>query len=66
MIDSIEVVAARWADKRRALTAEGMEETTLDRNMLRCLLWDNWTKEQAQQIVQKSKEIKYAQDKETD
>ena len=56
MINCIEAEAARWAEKRRALTAEGMEEATLDRNMLRCLLWDNWTKEQAQQIIQKSKE----------
>ena len=48
--------AARIASKRRQLMAAGMDETTADRNMMRLLLWDGWTKEQAQQIIKKAKE----------
>lgn len=55
-MDSLQYEAARIASKRRQLMATGMDETTIDRNMLRCLLWDGWTKEQAQQIIKKSKE----------
>lgn len=53
----IKAEAARWAKKRPTLAAGGLDEATLDRNMLRCLLWDSWTKEQAQQIVELSKQI---------
>ena len=56
MIDCIKAEAERWAKKRPALAAEGMDTATIDRNMLRCLLWDGWTKEHAQQIIQKAKE----------
>ena len=59
-MDEILAEAARLAKKRPALAAEGMDEATIDRNMLRCLLWDGWTKGQAQQIIQKSKENKNA------
>lgn len=55
-MDHIQCEAIRIASKRRQLMATGMDEKTADRNMLRCLLWDGWTKEQAQQIIKKSKE----------
>lgn len=49
--------AARWAKIRSALAARGLDEGTLDRNMMRCLFWDGWTKKQAQQIIELSKQI---------
>lgn len=55
-MDRQQCEAVRIASKRRQLMAAGMDETTADRNMLRLLLWDGWTKEQAQQIIKKAKE----------
>ena len=55
-MDRMQYEAECVAKKRQRLLAEGMDETTIDRNMRRCLLWDGWTKEQAQQIINKSKE----------
>lgn len=55
-MDRLQCEAIRIASKRRMLMATGMDEKTVDRNMLRLLLWDGWTKEQAQQIINKSKE----------
>ena len=55
-MDHIQCEAIRIASKRRMLIATGMDEKTVDRNMMRLLLWDGWTKEQAQQIINKSKE----------
>ena len=57
-MDCIQSEAARMAKTRQRLMAAGMDETTIDRNILRLLLFNEWTKEQAQQIINKSKEIK--------
>lgn len=57
-MDCIQSEAARIAKTRQRLMAAGMDETTIDRNIMRLLLFNEWTKEQAQQIINKSKEIK--------
>lgn len=49
--------AARWAKKRPALIAEKMDEATVDKNILRCLLWDGWSKEQSMKIIELSKQM---------
>ena len=55
-MEKLQYEAVRIAIKRRHLMSTGMDEKTVDRNMLRLLLWDGWTKEQAQQIINKAKE----------